>query len=219
MKRLSAMSTKEFILIVGCAVVGFLLVSALVEAFGSKDAASPESGSRSETPTRIQKRAGIALIVILVFGLGYLYFDGSIWNVLSEAPQHPSTPYPLIAEIKRSRNGHFEVIGQVNGSSIPLVVDTGASALVLTQDAAEMAEVNLGSLTYSVEIQTANGPARAAPILIDRVTVGGITQRAVDALVVRRGASDTSLLGMSFLNRLDGWEVRGDRLIMHGRPN
>ena len=37
-------------------------------------------------------------------------------------------------------------------------------------------------------------------------------------LVVPRGQMKTNLLGMSFLDRLESWEVRADRLMLHGYP-
>ena len=59
---------------------------------------------------------------------------------------------------------------------------------------------------------------RAAPVTLDRVSVGAITERSVPALIAQPGQLRTSLLGMSFLNRLERWEVRGDRLVMRGYP-
>jgi aspartyl protease family protein len=68
------------------------------------------------------------------------------------------------------------------------------------------------------EVDTANGRARAAPVTLDRLSVGGITERAVPALIAQPGQLRTNLLGMSFLNRLQSWEVRGDKLILRGHP-
>ncbi|MEX2036258.1 MAG: TIGR02281 family clan AA aspartic protease, partial [Xanthobacteraceae bacterium] len=65
---------------------------------------------------------------------------------------------------------------------------------------------------------TANGRTRAAPVTLDRLAVGDIVERAVPALIAQPGQLRTSLLGMSFLNRLESWEVRGDRLMMRGYP-
>jgi aspartyl protease family protein len=69
-----------------------------------------------------------------------------------------------------------------------------------------------------VNIDTANGRARAAPVTLDRLAVGGLLERSVPALIAQPGQLRTSLLGMSFLNRLQSWEVRGDRLVMRGYP-
>ena len=69
-------------------------------------------------------------------------------------------------------------------------------------------------LSYTVNVETANGRTRAAAVTLDRVAVGGITERAVPALITQPGQLRSNLLGMSFLNRLESWEVRGDRLTM-----
>ena len=109
-------------------------------------------------------------------------------------------------------------MAEVNGARVALVLDTGASSVVLTQEAAKAAGLPLELLNYSVNIDTANGRARAAPVTLDRLAVGGIIERAVPALIAQPGQLRTNLLGMSYLNRLESWEVRGERLIMRGHP-
>jgi aspartyl protease family protein len=73
-------------------------------------------------------------------------------------------------------------------------------------------------MRYSVDVETANGHTMAAPVTLDRIVVGDISEHSVPALVAQPGQLKTSLLGMSFLNRLEGWEVRGDKLVMRGSP-
>jgi len=87
---------------------------------------------------------------------------------------------------------------------------------VLTHDAAKAAGLPLEMLAYTVGVDTANGRAKAASVMLDRVAVGSIVERGVPALIAQPGQLKTSLLGMSFLNRLQSWEVRGDRLMMRG---
>ena len=99
-----------------------------------------------------------------------------------------------------------------------MVLDTGATSVVLTQETAKAAGLPIEVLNYTVNIDTANGRTRAAAVMLDRVAVGGLTERAVPALVVQAGHLKNNLLGMSFLNRLESWEVRGDRLRMRGTP-
>jgi aspartyl protease family protein len=123
-----------------------------------------------------------------------------------------------MVEIVRGRAGDFQVAAQVNGTRIAMVLDTGASAVVLTQEAAKVAGLPLEVLTYNVNVDTANGRTRAAAVTLDRITVGDIAERSVPALVAQPGQLRTSLLGMSFLNRLESWEVRGDKLVMRGHP-
>ena len=121
-------------------------------------------------------------------------------------------------EIARGSGGSFALAMQVNGARILMVLDTGASSIVLTQESARAAGLPLEILNYSVNVETANGRARAAPVMLDRVSIGTITERSVPALVAQGAALRSNLLGMSFLNRLQSWEVRGDKLLLRGQP-
>jgi aspartyl protease family protein len=57
---------------------------------------------------------------------------------------------------------------------------------------------------------------RAAPVTLQTVDIGGLVETRVEAMVARPGALRTNLLGMSYLERLSSYEVRGDRLILRG---
>jgi aspartyl protease family protein len=120
-------------------------------------------------------------------------------------------------EVARGHAGEFQVATQVNGTRVPMVLDTGASAVVLTQDAAKAAGLPLELLAYTVNIETANGRTRAAAVTLDRLGVGSIVERAVPALIAQPGQLKTSLLGMSFLNRLESYSVTSDKLILRAR--
>jgi aspartyl protease family protein len=133
-------------------------------------------------------------------------------------PGRPTIRSAQTVEIVRGRGGDFQVAAQINGTRVAMALDTGASAVVLTHDAARTAGLPLEMLNYSVQVDTANGRARAAAVTIDRLVVGDIVERSVPALIAQPGQLRTSLLGMSFLNRLESWEVRGDRLTMRGKP-
>ena len=123
-----------------------------------------------------------------------------------------------VAEIARGRGGDFSVRAQVNGARVSMVLDSGASSVVLTQEAAKAVGLPLEVLQYTTNVDTANGRTRAAPVTLDRIAVGGLVQREVPALIAPPGQLKSSLLGMSFLNRLESWEVRGDKLRLHGSP-
>ena len=117
-------------------------------------------------------------------------------------------------EIARGQRGEFQVVAEINGARIATIYDTGASAVVLTQEAAKAAGLPLEFLNYSVAVETANGRARAAPVTLDRIAIGSIVERNIPALIAQPGQLRTSLLGMSFLNRLASSEVRGDKLVL-----
>ena len=119
-------------------------------------------------------------------------------------------------EIGRNSVGDFAISAQINGARVAMVLDTGASAVVLTHDDAKAAGLPLEVLNYTVNIDTANGRTRAAPVTLDRIAIGGLTEHSVEALVVQPGQLKMSLLGMSYLNRLQSFEVSGDRVVLKG---
>jgi aspartyl protease family protein len=163
----------------------------------------------------------IWIVIGLSLALGYTYrfeLRGVYDRVMAEMVPGRAATRGRIVEIARGRGGSFDVSTAVNGGKVPMILDTGASAVVLTQEAAKAAGLPLEVLSYSVTVDTANGKTRAAAVTLDSVSVGGLTERSVPALIAQPGQLRTSLLGMSFLNRLESWEVRGDKLIMRGYP-
>lgn len=119
--------------------------------------------------------------------------------------------------ISRRVGGSFIVDGRVNGRDLRFIFDTGATTMVLTPESVRAAGLNPDTLDYVVPVSTANGRTLAAMAVLDRVTVGSITERRVRALVTRPGQLRENLLGMTFLERLASYEVRDNRLILRGR--
>jgi len=97
-----------------------------------------------------------------------------------------------------------------------MVIDTGATSVVLTYETAKAVGLPLELLEYNIDVQTAGGHTKAARLWIDRLTIGKLVERNVPALVVPHGMMKTNLLGMSFLDRLEGFEVRADQLTLRG---
>jgi len=114
--------------------------------------------------------------------------------------------------LRRAANGHFYAEADVNGTSVRMLADTGASLVVLGEDDAESVGLNPDSLDYVHSVQTANGPTEAAVVTLDELRVGGIVRNDVRALVTR-GLSG-SLLGMSFFNTLSQVSMESDELIL-----
>ncbi|WP_064712688.1 TIGR02281 family clan AA aspartic protease [Rhizobium bangladeshense] len=111
-------------------------------------------------------------------------------------------------------NGHFEAEVNVNGQTVEMLVDTGASMVALSHEDAERIGVDLTRLTYSMTVMTANGRTRAAPITLDQVSIGPIVRNNVAATVAEDGRLDQSLLGMSFLETLGSLQMQTDELRM-----
>jgi aspartyl protease family protein len=171
--------------------------------------------------TQAVKAAVLWIAIGLALILGYTYrfeLRGVADRVMAEVVPGHVIAHGRSVEVARAFNGDFDISARINGARVAMVLDTGASSVVLTREDAKAAGLPLEVLSYTAIIETANGRTRAAPVRLDRVAVGDLVERSVDALVAQPGQLKTSLLGMSFLNRLQSWEVRGDRLLLHGYP-
>jgi aspartyl protease family protein len=157
--------------------------------------------------------------LLLVIGYSYRFELRDVGDrVIAELVPGHVAGHGRRVEVVRGHGDDFSVGAHINGARVPMVLDTGASSVVLTQQAAKAAGLPLEVLEYNVNLDTANGRTRAAPVTLDRLAVGGLIERSVPALVVQPGQLKNNLLGMTFLNRLESWEVRGDTLRMRGNP-
>jgi aspartyl protease family protein len=118
--------------------------------------------------------------------------------------------------IRRRPEGHFHARTEVNGVKLRMLIDTGATSIVLKHDDAHKVGLDPRRLSFSVPVQTANGTTYAAPVRLRSVGVGSIGFTEIDALVARPGALSESLLGMNFLSRLRSYEFSGEFLTLRG---
>ncbi|WP_275783020.1 retropepsin-like aspartic protease family protein [Pararhizobium gei] len=109
-------------------------------------------------------------------------------------------------------NGHFETPVEIDGKTVPMLVDTGASTVALSYEDAETLGLDPASLAFTQTVMTANGMALAAPVTLARVSIGPIVRTDVRATVAEEGKLDQSLLGMSFLSTLDFLQMQTDEL-------
>ena len=117
-------------------------------------------------------------------------------------------------EIPRHRSGHYYTQATIDGRDIPVLVDTGATSIVLSYEDAQRIGLSPARLSFDVRVQTANGESRAAQVLLDRVSIGSISLRDVKALVAPERAMGVTLLGMSFLGRLGSFAVEDQKLVL-----
>jgi aspartyl protease family protein len=108
--------------------------------------------------------------------------------------------------------GHFRANVEIDGRTVPMLVDTGASYVALSAEDADRLGVVTRPSDFTITMYTANGPAKAAPVRLHAVHVDTLSVYDVDAVVAQPGAMRGSLLGMSFLRRLTRFEAQPDRL-------
>ena len=140
---------------------------------------------------------------------------------LVQSPVTPSAPNQIARNtatgaeivIPAGRNGHFLVTAEIEDVEILFLVDTGASQVILTVEDAERLGHRVDFLEFSDRFQTANGTIQGAPLRLSGLRIGDLEIEDLRASVIR-APMPTSLLGMSFLSRLEGFEVGEEGLIL-----
>lgn len=156
----------------------------------------------------------VALGGLLVLAYGYRHEAKTLSDrFLAELLPHRGQTVAGGVAVAAGDHGHFVVEARVDGRDIRFLVDTGASDVILSPADAERLGFDTDKLRFTKTYRTANGLVRGAPVRLTRVAIGPIAVDNVRASV--NGAEmRRSLLGMSFLGRLSGYEVSGGRLIL-----
>lgn len=110
--------------------------------------------------------------------------------------------------------GHYMVQGQINGGTVRMLLDTGATAVALPASEAARLGINYKA-GRQVYVNTANGAAPAYLVSLNTVKVGDIEVNQVDAVVQEQGLPFI-LLGMSFLNRTE-MRREGEQMVLTKR--
>jgi len=118
--------------------------------------------------------------------------------------------------VPRDSSGAFLVVARVDGQRVRFLVDTGSSETVLSPDDARRIGLDTSRLSYVLEAETANGRGYGAQYLAQRLELGTL-RMASFPMVVNQAPMSSSLLGMSFLNRLETFRVEKDQLVMRWR--
>lgn len=151
------------------------------------------------------------------------YFQPGQADDQSPAPPAPAEPEAAAApaalsgrkvQLPSDEGGHYFGDFKLNGRKVQALVDTGATAVAINLSTARRigVPIQLSDLTQSVN--TANGRARAAVVTLDRVEIGRISIDKVRALVLEDRALSNTLVGMTFLNRLQRFQVDGGVMVL-----
>jgi aspartyl protease family protein len=139
--------------------------------------------------------------------------------VAEAAPVEPEfakvTPHQIrTASLRKEGDGHYWATARVNGQPVKFLVDTGATMISLTKRDARKIGVNTDKLVRSVDVRTAAGRVTAGIVMVDRIEIDGVALENVQAVVLEDGL-EYSLLGMNFLNKLEGWDVTPNAIVIH----
>ena len=166
--------------------------------------------------------AAVAVVAALIVPRYFAKFDatqGVHSAAAMQAARPTSAPQPAAVDsrsvtLSRNAQGHFQVNGIVNGRRMNFMVDTGASVIALTARDAASFGVHPAERDFTVQVKTANGMVKAAPVELDMVEIEDIMVRNVAAVVMPDGVLADNLLGMSFLTRLHRWQFADGKLVL-----
>jgi aspartyl protease family protein len=183
-------------------------------------------------PARRQLIAGIALVVTLAagFALGLRTQENLRDNYdsmprlgetraefearMKGLPRPPSPEGSSEVAIPADPKGHFFVQAAINGTPVRMMIDTGATGVVLSREGARRVGINPQPSDFTARTSTANGIVSVAPVMLNEVAVGEISVSHVPAIVHPDTRFQSSLLGMSFLSRLSEFQVSRGRLFL-----
>lgn len=176
----------------------------------------------------------IALLVLCVGLAGIVphYFEAHQVDLRDEA-QHPAAdaaqvpPEPPAAQdaylgngrtvtLEPDRSGHFSGTFRINGQTVSGLIDTGATYVAMNATTARRLGISPSRSDYVYPVQTANGVTKAARATLDKVEIGPIRIEHVEAFVLDDAAITETLIGMSFLKKLDSYRVRNNVLDLRG---
>ncbi len=176
----------------------------------------PPAKARQPWTRRLRHAAvWLALAAVLAIGYSYRFELTDVVNRLGGEiiPYAAVTGEDGSVRVRAHRDGHFYVDSNVNGETIRFLVDTGATSVALSPADARRIGLDPATLEFSRRLQTAGGTVRGAPVVIRSLEIGGIRLANVRA-IVNEQAMRHSLLGISALDRLGGYEVRDGTLTL-----
>jgi aspartyl protease family protein len=126
----------------------------------------------------------------------------------------PRPTEPTSITLAADPQGHFFAEPTVNGKPLRMMVDTGASLVILSREDAEQIGISPSPRDFTTPAATANGVVMVAPVVLKEVAIGEVAVRDVPAAVFPDDKLQVGLLGMSFLSKLSHFEVASGRLVL-----
>lgn len=156
-------------------------------------------------------RFALPAFALIAFALPMAWFMGA--NIeATDGPRTKSSGASGRVVLNGARDGHFYARAEINGRTVRMLADTGASMVVLSEADAEDIGLDVDGLDFIHTVSTAGGEAAAAEVTLDEVRVGGIVRENVRALVTR--GLPVSLLGMNFFNSLTKVAMESGELVL-----
>ncbi|NNC72193.1 MAG: TIGR02281 family clan AA aspartic protease [Sphingomonadaceae bacterium] len=133
-------------------------------------------------------------------------------TILDAAPASASSGrYSGQFTATRASDGHFYADAQINGRPVHMLIDTGASSVVLSRRDAQRIGIDVGKQGFTQRASTAGGEIAIMPVTLNMMSLGSLTERNIPAFVAN-GDLRVSLVGQSFLERVDSVEIAGGQI-------
>jgi aspartyl protease family protein len=139
-------------------------------------------------------------------------------HVVGPAEQADTSTGPMVAnvdgsvQIQRNENGHFYADVDINGATIHMLVDTGATGIALSREDARRAGIATSIGMNEVVGQGADGNVHGEFVMVDRISLGSKSVEQMPAMVLNGG--EQSLLGQAFLAKFASVEIHGDTMTL-----
>lgn len=171
----------------------------------------------SESPST-QRMGKVMMILAWVIGLllAVQWFSGVEERKRNpnQIPESMMSGDAIEVRLLANRQGHYLLNGQINGQKVTFLLDTGASFVAIPAAVAQRLQLPQGR---RFQVSTANGTADSYATTIDRLDLGDIHLRDIDAGIVPGMGGDDILLGMSALQQLE-FSQQGGELILRQYP-
>jgi len=106
-------------------------------------------------------------------------------------------------QVWRNTTGMYTTVGSINGLPVPFLVDTGATKVAMNSAQARRLGIDYRVNGTPSAVTTASGVERAWSVMLDTVKVGDLELHNVGAVVLDGAQPEQTLLGMSYLGRLE----------------
>lgn len=117
-------------------------------------------------------------------------------------------------KITKSNDNHFYIAINIDNKKVLFLIDTGATTTTLTLNDAKKLGIDIDRLNFNVPLNTANGVSFGASTEVYNIKIGDFT---IDSMwvIVSKDLDGKSLLGMNFLNKLNGYDIRQDKMTLY----